>query len=71
MINTINVEDEEISLDTARIMLLQYKSLRKYFKELTDDVLGKDYYNMGSDVYSSDRITCEDLKAKLKKRFWR
>lgn len=52
--------------DYNRVRILQYESLRKHFKKLVDDVLGKDYYNMGMDVYECDRICCKDLKVKFK-----
>ena len=44
-----------------RIRLLQYESLRSNFQKMVEDVLGKDYYNMGMDVYECDRICCEDI----------
>lgn len=56
--------------DIDRIRLLQYENLRKHFRKLIEDVLGKDYYNMGADVYSCDEICCEDLRNKLIKRKW-
>lgn len=45
---------------------LQYKNLRKHFNSLVDHVLGKGYYNEGSDVYSCDELTCRDLKNAFK-----
>lgn len=54
--------------DENRIKLLQYDNLRKHFKSLVDDVLGKDYYNEAMDVYKADEYCCRDLKKKLKKR---
>ena len=50
--------------DENRISLLQYKSLRKYFRKMIYDVLGKDYYNMAMDVFDCDRICCEDITTK-------
>jgi len=52
--------------NSDRIKLLQYENLRKYFKKMTDDILGKDYYNMGMDVYECDRIICEDITKQAK-----
>ena len=40
---------------------LIYKNLRYYFDLVVDSVLGKDYYNMGMDTYTCDKLTCEDL----------
>mgnify|MGYP001278392732 CR=1 FL=1 len=56
--------------DHERISLMQYENLRKHFNKLVDNVLGKDYYNMGMDVYTCDEITCEDLSKKLKKKWY-
>jgi hypothetical protein len=47
-----------------RIPLLQYKNLRENFNTLIDNVLGKDYYNLGMDIYECDRISCEDISRK-------
>jgi len=49
-----------------RIVLLQYDSLRKHFKIMIEKILGKNYYNMEMDVYSSDQTCCEDITKKLK-----
>ena len=48
--------------DRDRIRLLQYENLRKNFQELVDHVLGCGYYNLGADVYTCDKITCDDIK---------
>ena len=50
--------------DIDRIKLLQYESLRGHFSKMIDNVLGKDYYNMGHDVYQCDELTCEDITIK-------
>ncbi len=47
-----------------RVALLQYKSLRKHFNQLVENVLGKDYYNMAMDVYEADKASCEDIASK-------
>jgi len=47
--------------DENRVAMLQYRSLRENFNKMVNDVLGHDYYNMGMDVYESDRICCEDI----------
>jgi len=49
-----------------KIDILQYQNLRKHFNKMVKAVLGKDYYNMGMDVYECDRITCEDIIKKTK-----
>lgn len=54
-----------------RVRLLQYENLRKHFYKMIDDVLGKDYYNTGLDVYECDRMICEDITKKAKKiKLW-
>ena len=53
-----------------RIAIMQYESLRKHFRQMIEDVLGKGYYNMGGDVYECDRITCEDITNQAKKFKW-
>ncbi|GFN32482.1 Lar family restriction alleviation protein [Paenibacillus xylaniclasticus] len=53
-----------------RISLLQYDNLRKHFKQLVDDILGRDYYNEGMDVYTCDEYCCRDIKLKLKRRWF-
>ena len=54
-----------------RVALLQYESLRGNFNSMVKDVLGDDYYNLAMDVYDSDRICCEDITAKVKRKgFW-
>lgn len=52
-----------------RVALLQYKSLRENFDRMVDTVLGKNYYNMGMDVYTCDKICCEDISLKAN-RTW-
>jgi hypothetical protein len=52
-----------------RIRDLQYDNLRSNFNEnLVEPILGKDYYNMGHDVYQSDVCTTQDLKREFDKR---
>jgi len=49
----------------VNIKLKQYENFRKCFnKNLIEPLLGKNYYNMGSDVYMADQLTTEDLKNK-------
>ena len=50
--------------EESRIGILQDESLRKNFQRMVEDVLGKDYYNLASDVYDCDRICCEDITRK-------
>ncbi len=47
-----------------RVRLLQYESLRRNFSNMVDAVLGRDYYNMGMDVYTCDEITCMHITQK-------
>jgi len=47
-----------------RIPLLQYESLRGHFGLMIEDIMGEDYYNMGMDIYETDRICCEDIARK-------
>lgn len=54
-----------------RIEMLQYKNLREHFNSLAKEILGKDYYNLGMDVYSSDRMCCEDILMKVRSLGWR
>lgn len=44
-----------------RIPLMQYENLREHFGKVVESVLGKDYYNMGMDVYNCDAIACGDI----------
>lgn len=52
--------------DNTRIHLLQYKNLREHFYSLSNEVLGEDYYNLGMDTYTCDKMTTEDIKRKFK-----
>jgi predicted HTH domain antitoxin len=66
---TAQVLSEELSkvkaeLERQRIPMLQYANLRVCFNQLIEEVLGKEYYNMGMDVYTCDRLTCEDIASK-------
>lgn len=61
--------DEHITLEgmgCSIVAMLQYQNLREHFNNLLHDVFGKDYYNLGADVYSSDKLSCSDLKSRLK-----
>lgn len=69
----MNTEDYEFYkkfYDDNHIRLLQYDSLRKNFRELVEEVLGKDYYNMGMDVYSCDAESCEDIAREANRSWW-
>ena len=55
--------------DKNRVRVLQYENLRECFQKMIGDILGKDYYNMGMDVYDCDRLSCEDVTAKSR-RWW-
>lgn len=47
-----------------------YKELRKQWDRVIKELLGGDYYNYGSDHYSCDKFTADDLIYKYKKRWW-
>jgi len=52
-----------------KIIAFQHQNLRKHFDKLVDDVLGEKYYNLGLDVYHTDKLCCEDIKEKAQS-FW-
>ena len=52
-----------------RVALLQYKSLRKNFHKMADDVLGENYYVDAYDVYGADKAICEAITRKAN-RSW-
>lgn len=56
-------ENEQLKQQIEELTRYQlvYKNLRYYFNLVVDSVLGKDYYNMGMDTYTCDKLTCEDL----------
>ena len=56
----------EAEVAENRIRILQYNSLRENFQKMITAVLGKNYYNMGMDVYECDKETCEDITRKSK-----
>ena len=66
MILEIKELKKEISI--LKIMELQYENLRECFNHIVNEVLGQDYYNIGLDVYTCDKITSEDIIKILKKR---
>lgn len=43
----------------------QYSSLRKNFNLLVKKIMGKDYYNIGQDVISSDIEAIKDIEKKF------
>ena len=55
------VERLETELSDKEYIELIYKNLRKNWNKLVDEILGKDYYNMGMDTYTCDDLTCEDI----------
>jgi len=50
--------------DDNRIRLLQYENLRTHFREMIHNTLGKNYYNMGMDVYECDAEACRHITKK-------
>lgn len=45
-----------------------YKHVCKEFRRVVDELLGKDYYNMGMDQYSCTTMIADDLISKYKKK---
>lgn len=56
-----NCWDREIPEVKVNTVELLYSNLRKQFNKLSSSILGKNYYNMGLDVYSTDENTCDDI----------
>lgn len=59
----------------GKILDMQYQNLRANFNDVVKTVLGKDYYNEGSDFYTCDALTCRDLisefrSVKVEKVVW-
>lgn len=52
-----------------KVKLAQYDNLRKHFDNLTADILGENYFNMGMDVYECDRLCCRDIIRAYHNRF--
>lgn len=57
--------------ESTRVLLLQYKNLRAHHLAMVKEILGKDYYNMAYDVYSTDKKTCEDIIRKYKQSWFK
>ena len=55
-INNLNNKIEELEIINPI-----YKNLRQQFNRMTEIILGEDYYNMGCDTYTCDKLTCEDI----------
>lgn len=55
---------------TYTVPMMQYDNLRKHFRQLVNDVLGENYYNEGMDVYTCDEYCCQDLKARMKRKWF-
>lgn len=61
-VQIVSQEDLAVQWEN-RVQVLQYKSLRKNFREnLINPILGENYYNMGMDTYTCDEETTLDLK---------
>jgi len=50
--------EREKTVNTSELIL---SNLRHNLRRVEVHVLGKDYYNMGSDVYKADELMCDDL----------
>lgn len=48
-----------------KLFSYQHSELRKTFNEHIENVLGKDYYNEGMDVYTCDRLACRDIEKRI------
>lgn len=48
----------EKTVNTSELIL---SNLRHNLRRVEAHVLGKDYYNLGSDVYKADELMCDDL----------
>lgn len=59
-----------------KIQEMQYHNLRENFNEVVKGILGKSYYNEGSDVYTGDAFSCRDIirefnSVKTEMRVWK
>lgn len=67
--------ERDAAIEDFRIPMLQYQNLRKCFHQLTELVLGKDYYNTAMDVYTCDEQCCADIwnrtRSVFSKKEWR
>jgi hypothetical protein len=50
--------EREKTVNTSELIL---SNLRHNLRRVEVHVLGKDYYNLGSDVYKADELMCDDL----------
>jgi len=50
--------EREKTVNTSELIL---SNLRHNLRRVEAHVLGKDYYNLGSDVYKADELMCDDL----------
>ena len=68
--NKLILENKELKkqISVLSIDSIQYKNLRECFSKVVTEILGEDYYNMGMDVYTCDRLSAEDIIKALKKR---
>lgn len=54
----MGVMEYEKTVNTSELIL---SNLRHNLRRVEAHVLGKDYYNLGSDVYKADELMCDDL----------
>ena len=68
--NKLILENKELKKQISVLSTdsIQYKNLRDCFSKVVTEILGEDYYNMGMDVYTCDRLSAEDIIKALKKR---
>lgn len=67
---SLKSKDNQEKLESQRIPLLQYAHLRLCFNQLIEVILGKDYYNLGLDVYSCDEVSCSDIASRCNVDFY-
>lgn len=44
-----------------KIREMQYHNIRENFNEVVKSILGKSYYNEGSEVHTGDAFACRDI----------
>lgn len=63
----LEIKDLKKQISELNIMKLQHENLRECFSKIINEVLGEDYYNNGSDVYSCDTLASQDIIKLFKK----
>lgn len=63
----LNTVSENNGPDDYAVLNKLYEHVCKEFQRVTNELLGKDYYNMGMDQYTCTTMTADDLISKYKK----